>query len=102
MLLVAGLTRAAYAAHLLPLGLKDAPHAAGGPVALAGMAVLYIGLALLQTKPPLLERWRRWSYAGFYVDEAYTRWALQWWPERWVAAPAARTRPIAPSIAATD
>ncbi|AEB85326.1 NADH-quinone oxidoreductase subunit L [Alicycliphilus denitrificans] len=102
MLLVAGLTLAAYAAHLLPLGLKDAPHAAGGPVALAGMAVLYIGLALLQTKPPLLERWRRWSYAGFYVDEAYTRWALQWWPARWVAAPAARTRPIAPSIAATD
>ena len=66
------------------------------------MAALYIGLALLQTKPPLLERWRRWSYAGFYVDEAYTRWALQWWPARWVAAPAARTRPIAPSIAAAD
>ena len=102
MLLVAGLTVAAYAAHLLPLGLQDAPHAAGGPVALAGMAALYIGLALLQTKPRLLERWRRWSYAGFYVDEAYTRWALQWWPARWVAAPTANARPIVPSIAAAD
>jgi NAD(P)H-quinone oxidoreductase subunit 5 len=26
---------------------------------------------------------RRWSYAGFYVDEIYTRAALRLWPARW-------------------
>lgn len=81
--LLAVLALAAYLAHLLPLGLEDAPYATGGPIALAGMAALYLGLALLQTRPLLLEHWRRWSYAGFYVDEAYTRWALQWWSAHW-------------------
>lgn len=99
---LAGLTLAAHAAHLLPLGLQDDPYALGGPVALAGMAALYIGLALLQTRPLLLERWRRWSYAGFYVDEAYTRWALQCWPGRWVPASAPRTPPVAAAIAVAD
>lgn len=99
LLLVAGLTLVAYAAHLVPLGLRDAPHAFGGPVALAGMAALYAGLALLQIRPLLLERWRRWSYAGFYVDEAYTRWALQWWPAQWAPASSLPgTRPIAPQL----
>lgn len=80
VLLVAGLTLASWAAHLMPLGLRNSPHAIGGAVALAGMAALYTGLALLQARPRLLERWRRWSYSGFYMDEAYTRWALQWRP----------------------
>ena len=30
-----------------------------------------------------MRAWRRWSYAGFYVDEVYTRLALQLWPARW-------------------
>ncbi|WP_301291171.1 NADH-quinone oxidoreductase subunit L [Robbsia andropogonis] len=88
-LLVTGLTLVTYAAHLLPLGLQDSPHAMGGLIALAGMATLYVGLALLQIAPIRLERWRRWSYSGFYLDEAYTRLALLLWPAHWV--PTSRT-----------
>jgi len=83
VLMVAGLTGAAMLAHALPLGIQDAPHHALGVVALLGMAGLYLCLVVLQLRPQSLRTWRRWSYAGFYVDEAYTRLALQVWPARW-------------------
>ena len=83
LLMVIGLTAAALIGHALPLGLQDVPHRGLGLIALLGMAALYLCLALLQFRPRLLSRWRRWSYAGFYVDEAYTRLALQLWPARW-------------------
>jgi NAD(P)H-quinone oxidoreductase subunit 5 len=83
VLMVAGLTAVALVAHALPWGIEDAPHHGLGLVAVAGMGLLYLGLALLQKQPQLLSRWRRWSYAGFYVDEAYTRLALQLWPAQW-------------------
>ena len=47
------------------------------------MVGLYVCLVVLQLRPQALRTWRRWSYAGFYVDEAYTRLALQLWPARW-------------------
>lgn len=84
---IALLSVCASLAHLLPLGLQDAPHAAGGPLALAGMAALYLGLAAVRLRPAQLERWRRWSYAGFYVDEFCTRLALRWWPHGWKPVP---------------
>lgn len=84
-LMVAGLTGAALLAHALPLGTQDAPDHALGLVALLGMLGLYLGLVVLQLWPQTLRTWRRWSYAGFYVDEAYTRLALQLWPARWTA-----------------
>lgn len=87
LLMVAGFTGIALLAHALPLGIEDAPHARLGLVALAGMAALYLCLALLQLRPQALSTWRRWSYAGFYVDEAYTRLALRLWPVRWMPAP---------------
>ena len=83
LLMVAGLTAAAWLAHELPLGLRDAPQDALGLVALGGVAALYLALALMQRAPRRLERWRRWSYAGFYVDEAYTRVALRLSPAGW-------------------
>ncbi len=86
LLMVAGLTAVALLAHALPFGLHDAPHHGLGLVALLGMAGLYAALALLQAQPRWLSRWRRWSYAGFYVDEVYTRLALQLWPARWTPA----------------
>jgi len=96
--MVTGLTGAALLAHALPLGIEDFPHHTLGLVALPGMSVLYLYLALLQWRPQLLSNWRRWSYAGFYVDEAYTRLALQLWPVRWATEP----RPhAAPSAAAS-
>nr|WP_315473062.1 NADH-quinone oxidoreductase subunit L [uncultured Undibacterium sp.] len=83
LLMVIGLTLAATAAHALPFGLQDAPHQELGLIALVGMAALYCFQALLQGRPQLLTHWRRWSYAGFYLDEAYTRLALHIWPTRW-------------------
>ena len=97
VLMVAGLTGAALLAHALPLGIQDVPHDTLGLIVLLGMAVLYLGLIALQQKPQTLRTWRRWSYAGFYVDEAYTRLALQLWPTHWTLAPfhAAGPRPAA-------
>lgn len=91
VLMVAGLTGATLLAHALPLGVQDAPNTTLGLVAMLGMAGLYLGLALLQLQPHSLRAWRRWSYAGFYLDEAFTRLALQLWPTRWTpAAPMAQ------------
>ncbi len=89
--MVAGLTGAAWLVHALPLGVDDAPHHTLGLIALAGLAALYGCLALLQLRPQWLARWRQWSYAGFYVDEAYTRLALRLWPARWTPEPGAGT-----------
>ena len=83
LLLAAGLTLAAHLAHALPLGLSSAPVAPLGVAALAGMVLLYLGLAAVQLKPQALPAWRRWSYAGFYLDEHFTRLALRVWPARW-------------------
>ena len=101
LLMVTGFTGTALLAHALPLGIQDAPHNGLGLVALLGMVALYLFLALLQLRPHALSNWRRWSYAGFYVDEAYTRMALQLWPARWMpesfkdAGPKAATSPLA-------
>lgn len=83
LLMVGGLTLAALLAHALPLGIQDLPHQTLGLVTLLGMAALYLCLVVLQLRPQSLRAWRRWSYAGFYVDEAYTRLALQLWPGQW-------------------
>ena len=84
--MVTALVLAALAGHALPFGVNDAPDAAAGLAALAGMAVLYLCLARLQARPQGLALWRRWSYAGFYVDEFATRAALRLWPARWTPA----------------
>ena len=83
VLMVTGLTGLALLAHAVPLGLNDMPKDVFGVLALLGMAALYICLALLQQRPHTLRGWRQWSYAGFYVDEVYTRLALQLWPTPW-------------------
>ncbi|MFO1270197.1 MAG: NADH-quinone oxidoreductase subunit L [Rubrivivax sp.] len=84
--LAGAFTLAALAVHALPLGVSDRPDHAAGAVALAGMAALYLCLVLIQARPQHLATWRRWSYAGFYVDEFYTRAALRLWPARWTPA----------------
>lgn len=82
-LMIVGLTSAALVAHTLPLGLYDTPNNLLGVIVLMGMAMLYVCLGLLQKYPQLLKTWRRWSYAGFYMDEVYTRLSLKIWPTRW-------------------
>lgn len=84
-IMVSGLVLAACMGHALPLGVADAPHTAGGLVALAGMAWLYLGMTLMQTRARAVADWRRWSYAGFYADEFITRATLRLWPTRWTA-----------------
>lgn len=81
-----GLALLAWLGHSLPLGLQDHPDAASGGVALLGMGLFYLVIAGLQWRPDGMEGWRRWSYAGFYVDEFYTRLALRLWPTDWARA----------------
>lgn len=85
------LTLLAFAGHALPLGVGTLAHAQG-QFALAAMALVYIGTAALQVPGwrPGLEPLRRQSYAGFYLDEAYTRLALRLWPVRLPATDQAR------------
>ncbi len=84
--MVAALVVAALLGHALPFGVSDAPDEPAGLVALAGMAVLYACVVLLQARPAALTTWRRWSYAGFYIDEFATRAALRLWPAQWTRA----------------
>lgn len=99
LLMVIGLTGVALLAHSLPLGLQDAPDQMLGIVALLGMGALYGGLILLHTRPIAIEAWRRWSYAGFYVDAYYTRLALWLWPARWMPDGAHTRQPATMSLA---
>jgi NAD(P)H-quinone oxidoreductase subunit 5 len=108
LLMVGGLTATTLLAHALPLGLSDAPHEALGWVAMLGMAAVYLCLALLQLRPQALSNWRRWSYAGFYMDEAFTRMALQCWPVVWTpqspknAGAHVAEKPLAPAPESTE
>lgn len=100
LVMIAGLTLAAIAAHALPLGIENLPHSDLGLVALLAMAGLYFLQLLIQRNPQSLSTWRRWSYAGFYLDEAYTRLALHIWPTTWV--PASARRDVLPSTLADN
>lgn len=102
LLAVVGLTIAAMLAHALPLGLRDSPHQGLGLIALAGMAALYLCQALLQWQSHLLSRWRRWSYAGFYLDETFTRLALLIWPANWTPEPSIAVVPKAAKAIVAD
>ena len=90
VLMITGLTAAALSAHALPLNIHDVPNRTFGTVSLLGMALLYLWMVVLQLRPQSLNTWRRWSYAGFYVDEVYTRLALRLWPGRWTPDPQKR------------
>ncbi len=84
--MIIGLTMLAYLLHKLPFGTSDMPDQQAGTFALLGMALIYLALAAMQVSPRRMAVFHRWSYAGFYVDEAYTRLALKLWPIDWASA----------------
>lgn len=89
--IVSGLTLTALLAHTLPLGLVNRPDPLAGVVALAGMGIMYLCLVAILVRPGALSSLRRWSYAGFYVDEIFTRVTLRIWPTRWTISTTAPT-----------
>lgn len=76
------LTALAWVAHFLPLGIANADHAQGSGLVLAGMALVYLLIAALQTgwAQATLEPLRRVGYAGLYLDDWYTRLVLLAFP----------------------
>lgn len=84
--MVAGLALIASLLHHLPFGTSDTADIQTGIFALVGMGLMYFALAAIQVYPKQLAIFQRWSYAGFYVDEAYTRLTLKLWPVDWGAA----------------
>lgn len=86
IVIVAVLTRATLLEHTIPLGIGNAPNLGGEIVAFIGMTMMYAALSGLQVSKNVWLRLRRWSYAGFYVDEIYTRCTLKLWPMRWPAS----------------
>lgn len=69
--------------HQLPIGIRDEPQMTLGLVVMTAMILFYASLAALQLKPSLLGGLWRWSFSGFYIDEYFTRVALNWWPTAW-------------------
>jgi NAD(P)H-quinone oxidoreductase subunit 5 len=98
VLMVAGLGVLALLVHGLPWGVQDHPNDALGMFALFGMVLLYLCLVVLQLRPEALQVWRRWSYAGFYVDEVVTRLVLQLWPAGWAPQPTSPRQNIQKAI----
>ncbi len=90
------LTAAALLWHQGSMGVTNDPDLVAGLVALAGMVLMYLGLVTLQARPSLLAAWRCWSYAGFYIDERYTRIALKFWPTRWANTASTAFPPATP------
>lgn len=80
------LTAAAVAIHATPLGLRDSPQQDLGAIALFFLSALYLVTSLVLLRPQMMNSLRRWSYAGFYLDEAYTRLAMRLWSGRWANA----------------
>jgi NAD(P)H-quinone oxidoreductase subunit 5 len=81
----AGLTLAAVLAHAIPLGLEDAPSQVAGVLAAVAFGIFYVLLAWIRVNPASLAGWRRRAYAGFYLDEFFTRLALRVGTLHWLA-----------------
>lgn len=90
--MITGLAIIASLVHEMPLGTTDSYNLYSGVFTAIGMLLMYITLVLIQLYPKWLSSFQRWSYAGFYVDEAYTRLTLKLWPIDWVSAEKASSR----------
>lgn len=84
--MIAALALIASLLHHLPFGTSDNADIQTGLFALFGMGLLYLAIAAIHVYPKQLAIFQRWGYAGFYVDEAYTRLTLKLWPIDWASA----------------
>ncbi len=84
--MIAALALLASLLHQLPFGTSDIADTRTGIFALTGMTLMYFMVASIKRYPSRMTAFQRWSYAGFYVDEAYTRLTLKLWPIDWASA----------------
>jgi NAD(P)H-quinone oxidoreductase subunit 5 len=68
--------------HHLPLGIHNDPRFGLGVVTMLAMFLLYLFQVNWSLNPKGLGGWHRWSYAGFFLDESFTRLALILFPEK--------------------
>lgn len=78
--LVSVLTALLFLSHQLPLAINDAPLDIAGYITVIGMVFFYLCLVFINVLPEKMEVFRRWAYAGFYLDEIYTKVTLKYWP----------------------
>jgi NAD(P)H-quinone oxidoreductase subunit 5 len=84
-MMVIGLTLLATLLQLLDFGTEDLSNQFAGNIVMFGMMLMYVLLVLIQKYPNTLVKFQRWSYAGFYLDEYYTRLTLKLWPINWAS-----------------
>ena len=79
--------------HQIPLGIANRPYDPAGILTIVTLGALYLSLVIIQHRPEKIASLRRWSYAGYYLDEIYTRVALWIWPRNWSSKPITRPAP---------
>ena len=84
-MMVMGLTLLATLLQSLDFGAEDLSNQLAGNIVMFGMTVMYVLLVLIHQYPNSLVKFQRWSYAGFYLDEYYTRLTLKLWPINWAS-----------------
>ena len=82
-LIISGLALLATSLQMFDFATSDIHNRLGLLIATIVMLLMYILLALIQKSPEKLSLFQRWSYAGFYLDEFYTRLTLKIWPADW-------------------
>lgn len=81
---IIGLALLATFLQVIDFDTHDINHKLGLVIVTVVMLLMYILLALIQRCPEKLTLFQRWSYAGLYLDEIYTRLTLKIWPVDWV------------------
>jgi NAD(P)H-quinone oxidoreductase subunit 5 len=94
LIVLSGLAWAAFLIHALPLGLMDSPGWLAGMLAAVAFGLLYLLLAWIQFHPESLAGWRRRAYAGFYLDEFFTRLTLRFAAARWMPSSPSTAPPV--------
>jgi NAD(P)H-quinone oxidoreductase subunit 5 len=84
-------------AALLPTGLPTAPGTGAAVFALGAFLALFLVQVLVSLRPSArpMRALHAWAFAGFHLDELFTRATFLVWPPRHVRRQAARLSPVA-------